>query len=154
MSASATETAAAEIATSPATTKRARSTFMLHKPDTMECLSKFQSSDYRYGALKAASRGHTVIWLRKTNSKEIRVYSGEICQLDEPAQIKRGDRTITYSKKPVVKFVRKFVWTGEINEDEEPDLPAAPPAPKRAKKAAAASAGDDPPLPAVPPKKA
>jgi hypothetical protein len=98
--------------------KRPRVTFMLHAPGTFENLGKFQSSDARYAALKCASRGHKNILLRKTNTSEISEYTGEVQDLPEPKHITRGDppRTITYSKKPVVKFVKKFMYTGPTEE--------------------------------------
>jgi hypothetical protein len=103
--------------------KPVRHTFMLHSPATMESLGKFQSSDYRYAALKVASRQHPVlkatldsgedysrILLRKTNTKEIREFEGRVITLDTPTEVKRGDRTISYSKKPVVKYVNRWIF--------------------------------------------
>lgn len=103
----------------PKRTPKPKSTFMLHNPTDMSPLGKFVSTDYRYAALKVASRGHTRILLRKTNTKDIREFTGNVVTLDTPKQITRGDppRTITYSKKPTVKFVGKSVYSGPPVDD-------------------------------------
>lgn len=121
--------------------KPVRHTFMLHSPSTMESLGKFQSSDYRYAALKVASRQHPTlqttsnsgekysrILLRKTNTKEIREFEGRVITLDTPTEVKRGDRTIAYSKKPVVKYINRWVFDNAEafdaadNDDDETSL--------------------------------
>ena len=94
-------------------------TFMLHDPKDLTSLGKYQSTDFRYAALKVASRGHKQILLRKTNTKEIREFTGDVVTLDTPKEIHRGDRVIKYTKKPVVKFVKKWVYSGAV-DDEEP----------------------------------
>lgn len=98
--------------------KRPKITFMLHDPRDMSSLGKYVSTDYRYAALKVASRGHKKILLRKTNSKEVREFDGDVVPLETPKQISRGDRVISYNKKPTVKYVRKFVYTGALPEEE------------------------------------
>ena len=62
---------------------------MLHNTDDMTSLGKYVSTDYRYAALKVASRGHRRILLRRTNSKEIREFTGEVVPLDKPKIIHR-----------------------------------------------------------------
>jgi hypothetical protein len=113
--------------------KKPKHTFMLHaKSDDPsekigQSLGKYVSTDYRYAALKCASRGFKDILLRKTNSKVIYHYTGDILQLSEPQRVKRGDREIQYSKKPTVKFVNKFVYE-ELpiaNEEEKEQDTAA-----------------------------
>lgn len=96
--------------------KKPKSTFMLHDPKDLSSLGKYQSTDYRYAALKVASRGHKHILLRKTNTKEVREFTGDVVPLDKPKEIHRGDRVIKYTKKPVVKFVKKWVYQGDIND--------------------------------------
>lgn len=112
-------------------TKRPRLTFMLHAPDTYESLGKFQSSDARYAALKCASRGHKQILLRQTNTRTIVEYEGSVQDLDTPKEIVRGDppRVIRYTKKPVVRFSKKYVYTGPTAhlDDAEGDAKNAPP---------------------------
>ena len=106
--------------TQPAARKAAaKFTFMLHEPSDMSSLGKYVSTDYRYAALKVASRGHTRILLRKTNTKEIREFLGEVVPLDTPKEIHRGDRVIRYHKKPTVKFVKRWVYAGPVPDDEE-----------------------------------
>ena len=132
---------------------REKFTFMLHNPTDMTSEGKYCSSDYRYAALKCASKGVTDILLRKTNTKEIREFKGQIVDLPEPKQINRGDRVISYTRKPTVKFVRKWLYEGPEVQQEgststkgeaSPDAPAeevipasvdkAPPARKSRKK--------------------
>ncbi len=105
-----------------AAAKKPKSTFMLHDPKDFTPLGKFVSTDYRYAALKCASRGHERILLRKTNTKEVREFAGKVVTLDTPKQITRGNpaRTITYSKKPTVKFVGKSVYAGPPVDDDAP----------------------------------
>lgn len=100
-----------------AKTAKPKATFMLHDPRDLSSLGKYQSTDLRYAALKVASRGHKQILLRKTNTKEIREFSGDVVNLDTPKEINRGDRVIKYSKKPVVKFVKKWVYQGPVEDD-------------------------------------
>lgn len=100
-----------------------RLTFMLHDPSTMASLGKFVSTDYRYAALKAATRGHTRIMLRKTNTKEVREFEGKVLTLDAPKIIKRtgegkSPREVEYNKRPSVKFLRKFVFDGAPTEED------------------------------------
>ena len=108
---------AIEPAPRPKRTPGAKFTFMLHDPADMSSLGKYVSTDYRYAALKVASRGHTRILLRKTNTKEIREFTGEVVSLDTPKEIHRGDRVIRYFKKPTVKFVRRWVYSGAVDDD-------------------------------------
>ena len=105
---------------------RARNTFMLHDPSDYSPLGKYVSTDYRYAALKVASRGHERILLRRTNTREIREYVGKITPLETPKQITRGDppRTISYSKKPSVTFVKKYVYGAALPADEAEPAPA------------------------------
>lgn len=103
---------------------KAKATFMLHDADTMSSIGKYQSTDYRYAALKAASKGAEKILLRKTNTKEVREFSGNVITLDQPKEINRGDRVIKYTKKPTVKFLRKFTFTGELEDDEDQEQTA------------------------------
>ena len=98
--------------------RKAKITFMMHDPRDMTSLGKYVSTDYRYAALKAASRGHKRILLRKTNSKEVREFVGDVVPLDVPKKISRGDRVIEYSKKPSVRYLRRFVYDGDLPEDE------------------------------------
>lgn len=106
-------------------TKKPKVTFMLHDPADMASLGKYVSTDYRYAALKVASRGHKRILLRKTNTKEVREFVGDVTALDTPKEIHRGDRVISYNKKPTVKFVRKFTFDGRLPEEEEEEQAAA-----------------------------
>lgn len=109
-----------DVATVPKTPK-SKSTFMLHDAKTFASLGKYVSTDARYSALKAASRGIENIYLRKTNSKIIYHYEGSVVTLDTPQVVTRGKRSITYTKKPVVKFKGKFVYDGDLShlDDEE-----------------------------------
>ena len=111
------------MAVSPASAPKAKpapqpkNTFKLHDPKDHSSQGKYQSTEFRYAALKVASRGHKQILLRKTNTKEIREFAGDVVALDQPKEIHRGDRVIKYSKKPVVKFVKKWVYQGPLEDD-------------------------------------
>jgi hypothetical protein len=95
--------------------KKPKRTFMLHAADDMTALGRFISTDWRYAALKAASRGHTQILLRQTGTREVRKFDGQKVEI-EPKQITRGGRTITYTHRPQVKYNGKFTYAGAIDD--------------------------------------
>ena len=106
---------------------RPKSTFMLHAPPPPgggngigAGIGKFVSTDYRYAALKCASRKHTVIHLRKTNSKLVYEFQGGIQALETPHTVKRGDQEFVCKNRPFVKFIRTYV-ANTIPEDESID---------------------------------
>jgi hypothetical protein len=131
MSTGNTEPAATVDTTTPATAPSAsvakvkqqkpKKTFMLHDPLTFESKGKFKSTDFRYAALKAASRGYKDIRLRITDTKLVYQFAGDIITLDKPQKVKRGEREIEYKKKPSVKFVTKYLYSGEIDETASPE---------------------------------
>lgn len=90
-------------------------TFMLHSSDDMSALGRFISTDWRYAALKAASRGHTDILLRQTGTREVRRFAGSKESI-KPKEISRGGRTIVYTHQPKVKFLEKFRYDGMIDD--------------------------------------
>lgn len=106
-------------------------TFMLHDPATMANTGKYNSTSHRNAALKAANKGFQTILLRQTNTKTIYQYEGSVVKLDEPKQIARGDRFITYAKKPVARFLKSYQYEG-LDEDEHEASEVKPKA--RAKK--------------------
>ena len=109
--------------------KNAKSrTFMLHDPTTMAALGRFVSTDWRYAALKAATRSHETILLRQTGTREVREFKGTRAKI-EPKEIVRGGRTITYEYRPQVTSVRSFVYTGAI--DENADVKTNPAGPEK-----------------------
>lgn len=116
-------TSAADAHAPPPAAPKPKTTFMLHNPDDMSSKGKYVSTDYRYAALKAASRGHGKIYLRKTNTKEVRMFEGSIVPLTNPKKIHRGDRVIEYNRKPTVKYVGSFVFEGQLPEDEDGQQP-------------------------------
>lgn len=129
---------------------KVKKTFMLHDPATFACLGKFKSTDFRYAALKAASRGYKDIRLRITDTKLVYQYDGDIATLDKPQVVKRGEREIIYTKKPSVKFSKKYIYSGEIDdskcpEDEPPKTTEAAPVPVERAPADQAATGSDPP---------
>jgi hypothetical protein len=95
--------------------KKPRRTFMLHSAEDMTALGRFISTDWRYAALKAASRGHKKILLRQTGTREVREFDGDRIEI-EPKEINRGGRVIKYTHRPQVKFNRKFVYSGAVDE--------------------------------------
>jgi len=100
-----------------AKTKRHR-TFMLHDAKTMAPLGRFVSTDWRYAALKAASRNFETILLRQTGTREVREFKGARVEIP-PKEIVRGGRTIKYNFRPQVTSVRSFVYDGAINESAD-----------------------------------
>jgi hypothetical protein len=97
------------------TKRKYKRTFMLHSVTDMTALGRFISTDWRYAALKAASRGHTKILLRQTGTREVREFDGNRIAID-PKEITRGGRTITYTHRPQVKFNKKYMYSGAIDE--------------------------------------
>lgn len=122
--------------------RKPKRTFMLHDHPTeknFESLGKYVSTDARYSALKAASKGFKDIYLRPTNTKIVYHYTGDIVELDTPQVVTRGERQITYTKKPAVKFQKKFVFTGDVlrfDDDAEIDVNKKTPAKKQKKEPA------------------
>jgi hypothetical protein len=101
----------------PLKEKKPRRTFMLHSPTDMTALGRFVSTDWRYAALKAASRGHTKILLRQTGTREVREFDGARVEIS-PKEITRGGRSIVYTHRPQVKFQRKFLYAGVIDDTD------------------------------------
>ena len=97
--------------------KKPKRTFMLHSAKDMTALGRFVSTDWRYAALKAASRGHAKIFLRQTGTREVREFTGDRVEIT-PKEISRGGRTIVYTHRPQVKFVRKFTYAGAIDDTD------------------------------------
>lgn len=124
MSAPAQETAAQSRA--PAKKK----TYMLHHPENWSCLGKYVSTTPRLAALKAASRKHTDILLRETNTKIIHHYEGGSKPLETPQVVTRGNPpvTVTYSNKPYVKAKSKAFVMPDLDTrcDESADVPTNP----------------------------
>lgn len=95
--------------------KKPKRTFMLHSPEDMTALGRFISTDWRYAALKAASRGHTNILLRQTGTREVRNFEGAKIPI-EPKEITRGGRVIRYTNRPSVTFKNKFIYSGAVDD--------------------------------------
>jgi hypothetical protein len=113
----------------PPRVKRAREVYMLHDPVDFSCKGRFTSTGPRFAAQKAATRGFKKIYLRKTNTKKVFCYDGSIVKLETPQVIQRGDQTITYTKKSMVKTARKpFLYEGTLPADD--DLSSVPENPK------------------------
>ena len=106
-------------------------TYMLHDPVSLAPIAKMSSVDPRYCALKVASRmaklpesckgdveGTVKIWLRKTNTKILREYTGTTITLETPQKIVRAGREIVYTRRPSVKFVKTWVWGQDVPEEE------------------------------------
>jgi hypothetical protein len=92
-----------------------KKTFMLHDPSDMSALGRFVSTDWRYAALKAASRDHKDIVLRQTGTREVRKFEGSKVPI-EAKEITRGGRTIKYTHRPSVKYLGTFTYDGLIEK--------------------------------------
>ena len=128
-----TKTAAAKV----------KKSFTSHDPDSFRVLNRVQASEFRYAALKCVTNqnklknkgelppgcllpdGRFRILLRQTNTRVIREYVGEICELENPQVVLRDGREIRYTKKPKVSFVRSYIYSGstenlhDIQDDKE-----------------------------------
>lgn len=109
---------------------RKKKTYMLHHPKSFSCLGKYVSTTPRLAALKAASRKHTDILLRETNTKIMHRYEGGIKALDSPQVVQRGAQRVTYTSKPFVKtlgkpFLMEILETNDSCMDDVPSNPSA-----------------------------
>lgn len=98
---------------------RPKRTFMLHGVDDMSCVHKFSAPGFREAAMKAASKGHGRILLRRCGTSEVREYVGRFVALDPPVVVARrgAAKPIEYHRKPRVEFVRAFQFSGNNVED-------------------------------------
>lgn len=111
---------------------KAKHTFMLHEPkkgpNWMSALGRFVSTDARYAALKAASRGHVDILLRKTGTREVRRFEGARVPIEHKV-VERAGRKIVYTHRPSVKTNGSFTYDGAIDDNvsvaTNPVAPAA-----------------------------
>ena len=88
-----------------------KKTFMLHAP-TGEALGNFTGNNYRSAAMKAASKlckstEPKELHLRRTGDRKVKVFLGYSQVLDRPQEVKRGDKTVIYTKKPAVRFTKQ-----------------------------------------------
>lgn len=122
------ETAAQSAAPGTAPVPRKKKTFMLHHPETYVCLGKYVSTTPRLAALKAASRKHTDILLRETNTKILHHFEGGVKPLDQPQVVTRGTVTVTYTNKPFVKSKGKPFIMSDLDTtcDDATDMPQNP----------------------------
>lgn len=123
--------------------KKEKKTFTSHCPESFRVINRVQASEFRYAALKCVTNqnkllkkeqlpsgclmpdGRFRILLRQTNTRLIREYVGEICELENPQVVQRQGREIKYTKKPKVSFVRSFIFDGStpMAEEEEEEQP-------------------------------
>jgi len=73
--------------------------------DASKELGRFKARIASAAAKKAASRGHTDFVLRQTGTNKGKHFSGKVEKLTVPKEIKRGDRTIVVTSKPVSKYL-------------------------------------------------
>lgn len=128
---------------STTTNKKEKKTFTSHCPDSFKVINRVQASEFRYAALKCVTNqnkllkkeqlpagcllpdGRFRILLRQTNTRLIREYVGQVCELENPQVVQRQGREIKYTKKPKVSFVRSFIYDSAIPAVDD-DEPAAP----------------------------
>ena len=104
-------------------TGRRKHNYCLHDPDTMEPIGSFVGRTFREPAMKAATAGHTKIYLRRKNSSIVHMYDGSIVDIDPPAVVERKSadgtvKEVKHYKKPHVKRVGKFVYEPPKKEDD------------------------------------
>lgn len=116
-----------------------KETYFLYDPSSLKPLARMQSRNgWRYAALKVASKLHKFpeslrdeedpalsrIWLRKSNTREVREYLGKVEDIP-PQTIVRQGREITFKRRPVVKYTgKRWQWKGNKNEEEEANAAA------------------------------
>lgn len=128
---------------STTTNKKEKKTFTSHCPDSFKVINRVQASEFRYAALKCVTNqnkllkkeqlptgcllpdGRFRILLRQTNTRLIREYVGQVCELENPQVVQRQGREIKYTKKPKVSFVRSFIYDSAIPAVDD-DESAAP----------------------------
>lgn len=89
-----------------------KQSYMLHTPDEcLEPIGKFVSTSIRGAALKAVTRGHTDIWLRRTGQKKIVKFKGEKKPLDAPRVVMKGDKEIVFKTKSAAERVGELFMT-------------------------------------------
>jgi hypothetical protein len=85
-------------------------TFLLFEsPKQQKTLAKYKSESFRKAAMKAASQGHTDIYLRISNTLKCAHYEGFNVKLETPCVTTINGREITFSKKAGCKYICKFV---------------------------------------------
>ena len=82
--------------------KTNKCTYILHGPDN-EVMAHYRSTSHRNAALKAASKKVTVIRIRRSGDKTVRIFEGTL--LDAPRTVKRGDKEICYKFQPRVRYL-------------------------------------------------
>ncbi len=114
----------------PEITRKAKFNFILHDPKTFKPMGRFSSTTPSLAAKKAASRGFTVVHLRKAGTKIVYVYDCEKVVLDNPKVIKRGDVTVTFKTVSKAKLLRKYTYSGDPEKDDVSDVPENPKPPQ------------------------
>ena len=122
--AAAAEPAAEPAVDPPAKKKRVtnKATYLVHGEDN-SVLARYRSTSHRNAALKAASKKHTVIRIRKAGDDFVRIFDGAI--IEAPRTVVRGGREITYRTQSRVKFVRQEPFVPKEPAPKEP-APAPP----------------------------
>ena len=113
-SASQPSSPAASPPASPKTEKKPgkKQTYMLHTPDeSLKPIGRFVSTSIRGAALKAVTRGHSDIWLRRTGQKKIIKFKGEKKLLDQPRVVMKGEKEIVFKTKSVAERVGEDFMT-------------------------------------------
>lgn len=85
-----------------------KATYLLHGEDGA-VLARYRSTSHRNAALKAASKKHTVIRIRKAGDTKVRVFEGTV--VDAPRTVTRGGEQVTYRYQSKVRFLRTETWT-------------------------------------------
>ena len=103
---------------------RPKKCYMLHHPETLENWGRYVSSGgCKYSSLKAVSRNPDLkqYYLRETGTRLMKVFEGELVPIDPPQVAVRNGRTITYAHRPRSRFIRSFVYHGDVCDDTDKD---------------------------------
>jgi hypothetical protein len=82
--------------------------YIWHDPKTNKILGKFNTSGFRNAALKIATKGIDQIILRQSGTLIVHEFEGFTQILDPPVEIEKDGRTIKFSKKSNVKYIKKL----------------------------------------------
>ena len=121
---------------------------MLHDPSDMSDIGRFRGPDVWHAALKAASRRHERILLRRTRTRIVHEFAGRRVKLEAPAETERAGARVRFEFRPQVEHVRSWEFATPLSTAEGDALgpPAAadpaertPPPPKTTAPAAPAA---------------
>jgi hypothetical protein len=102
-------------------------TFMLHDPSDMSDIGRFRGNDVWHAALKAASKKHERILLRRTRTKIVHEFAGRRERLAAPKSVIKNGEPVTFEFQPRVEHVRSWEFTTPLTTASGDALAREPP---------------------------